>query len=470
MRIALVSPGWLMKNDYPPLGLAYLAAMLKTKNCEVKIFDFTLEPKKTLVRQAEEVLSFSPELIGITISTNTYSNAVKLAREIKNRSSGTVLVGGPHPTIFPKEMLSMGEVDFVVFGEGEYTFSQLIDEFFKEKDFYNINGIAFKNKTGEIVVNPPRPFINELDALPFPDRRMFNLAKYNLRSPNSKRMATLITSRGCPFNCIYCYKGLFGNQFRMRSVENIIEEIRYIINSLGIRAFYFIDDLFLFDKERLLKFCEKITEENLDIEWQCLARVDLVNPDMLSRMKGAGCSQIFYGIESGNINIMRNTKGITLKQAKNAVQWTKKAGICASGYFMLALPNDTQETMAETIAFASALKMDEAMFSITTPFPGTRLWENMEQTGIKAGQFNFDNAFYHGFTRGMFINLSKAADKDVLLAYKKARALASDIHIRSILIRKFGPKFGKVLYLISRVEIFRIIGRFIFRNVTYEYN
>ncbi len=217
-----------------------------------------------------------------------------------------------------------------------------------------------------------RELIKDLDALPYPARHLFDLGQYPLYAPNGEPMLTVLSSRGCPYNCSFCFKGIVGRTYRQRSPDNIADELQYIIDNHGVRNFYFIDDLFTIDVRRLETILDHFIERNMDIRWRCLARVDRVNPELLAKMYQAGCRQIHYGIESGNEEVLKRTaKHIRLDQVRDAVRWTEEAGIQSKGYFILGLPGDNEETMEETIEFAASLELSEAMFSIATPMPGT---------------------------------------------------------------------------------------------------
>jgi len=471
MRIALATPTWLLKNDYPPLGLAYLAAALENAGHEIKIFDFTLEPRLDFEGQAHLVCNYSPQVLGIGMTTNAYLNGLRLAEKVKEKNRGIVTVaGGPHPTIFPEQVLRNARIDFVVSGEGESTLLELAQGISSSADLSKIEGLSYKDSSDRIHTNPARPLLEELDRLPFPSRHLFDLKRYeNSVSVNGRPMATILTSRGCPFSCVYCYKGIFGSKYRARSPASIIAEIKYIIDKFGINSFYFIDDLFVFDRQRIMEFCGYILEEGLKIEWQCLSRVDLVDSSLLAKMRQAGCDQIFYGIESGNSVIIRQTKGITIQQVQNAVKWAREAGIYVSGYFMLGLPSETSETMRQTIDFARSLDIDSAMFSVATPFPGTRLWDSIQKGNGYIKESQFANAFYHGIIHEAFVNLSSATDRQLSRAYRKAILVSSDLRLRYYLARKLGRRAGFFAYCLlrfpARIVSLRHWGKMVFKNL-----
>jgi radical SAM superfamily enzyme YgiQ (UPF0313 family) len=281
-------------------------------------------------------------------------------------------------------------------------------------------------------------------------------------------MVTLLSSRGCPYNCSYCFKGIVGRTYRQRSPENILAEIRSLMERYGYRYFYFIDDLFTIDRRRLSALAEQMIAEGLDIRWQCLARVDRVTPELLKLMYRAGCREVHYGIESGNQAILeRIGKEITLEQVRRAVAWTAEAGILAKGYFMLGLPGDTEETMAETIRFACELELDQAMFSLTTPFPGTRLWDELVAKHPEV-EFNqdFSRAFYYLNYDEMvkpFFNVSEVSDERLAQLALEARRRFWEAKRRRKYLRALGPVVGRVVYELSRLRPIRLIGRGLLR-------
>jgi len=224
-----------------------------------------------------------------------------------------------------------------------------------------------------------------LDSIPFPARHLLpdlKLYRPNAQSYRKLPATTIITSRGCPFNCIFCDRSTFGKKYRTHSAEYVVDEIQMLIEQFGIKEIWFVDDTFTIDKNRVMQICNMIMERNLDISWSCLGRVGTVTIEMLKMMKKAGCWMIAYGIETGNQEVMDYIKkGITLEQAEQAVKWTKEAGLLPKGYFMLGYPVDTLETIDETIAFARSLSLDYALFTITTPLPNTELFEICKSVG-----------------------------------------------------------------------------------------
>ncbi|MHA1312686.1 MAG: B12-binding domain-containing radical SAM protein [Candidatus Helarchaeota archaeon] len=381
MKILLINPyhrvSYLgnekMSPILPPMGLAYIAAVLIQNKIAVKIIDLNLNlPSKIdFIHQIKEE---EPDIIGITSSTPVINNAFRLCAEIKAANPETITVlGGPHPTALPKDTVSNENVDVVVVGEGEYTFLDLIRAIEEKKDLSQVEGIVFK-KNGEIISNPLRPLIEDLDELPLPAYELLEMDKYYSPQTKTGKFANILTSRGCPARCIYCNKKIFGTKFRARSVNHLLNEIEFLINNYGIREFHILDDLFTANKKRVREFCYQVLKKKLDIKWKCPngVRVNTVDYELLKLMNQAGCYSISFGVESGNSQILKNIrKGITLEQSENAIKWAKKAGLFTVAFLMIGNLGENRQTIQDTINFTKKIDPDAAQFSILIPYPGT---------------------------------------------------------------------------------------------------
>lgn len=457
-KIALISPMWRDKeNPYPPLGIGYIASVLEKNGYAVRIFDLSLYPEKSFENKIQEVIDFEPDLLGITCMTNTYSNGLKIAQRVKNEISVPVVMGGPHPTVYPLKTLENDVVDFVIAGEGEYVMLDLLRV--SEENYDKVPALAYK-RNGETFFNKSYCYIENLDEIPYPARHLLALDSYSLKSPSGEKMATVISSRGCPYGCTYCFKELFGRKYRARSSENILGEILELKEKFGFNFFYFVDDLFTFDPDRIKNICDKMIETKLNVQWQCIARVDKINYELLRIMKSAGCFKVHYGIESGNNDILKKTKkGITLNQIRETIIKTKNAGISIKGYFMLGLPGETRKTMMQTIKFAEELRLDETMFSITTPFPGTELWNNIPDED-KIRLFNLsDKAYYFSdiSESSILYNMSEEADGTLMDMLAKADTL----NRRQRFEKRFGKKLGYGLYKLTTLPILSYLIRLV---------
>lgn len=482
MRIALVLPEWRIENPYPPLGLAYIAAVLEKDGYVVKIFDLTLDRGRSSEDKSDDIIGFSPDVIGLSVATHNYHNAIKVASYLKIMTGAYIVFGGPHPTIVPEEILKNDFVDFVIVGEGEETFLKICQNLYTHK-FDDIDGICYKlntdhtsesgsgnigdadsEKDRKIIVRKKRAFIKNLDNIPFPARHLLPLEQYSLEDDFGSKMATIMTSRGCPYGCIYCYKGIFGSTYRQRSSENIVEEIKQCRDKFGYKSFYFIDDLFTLNAENVEKMTDLLKKENINIRWQCLARVNNAKYSVFKKMKESGCYKIHFGIESGDQNVINGIKkGITLDQVRTAIKMCREIGIKTKGYFMIGMPGDTVDTMNQTLKFASELELDDAMFSVTTPFPGTELWNKIDKSKIESLS---DAFYYHEFDDQnfhIFYNLSNATENDIISAMRTSQEISDRIRTKVICEDKFGKKIGFFAWQLSKIHFLRKAGKMFMR-------
>ena len=293
-----------------------------------------------------------------------------------------IIAGGVHSSIFPKEVAEVPEFDIVVYGEGDITLQEIINK----KPLSKIKGIAYKDKNNQVKLNPPRPLIEDLDSLPLPAWHLLNPKIYI----NPKAIArvspvgTIGTSRGCPFGCTYCNKSVFGRQFRAKSVKRVVDEFELLLKN-GFKEVHVWDDMFATDLKRAKQICDEIIKRKLKFSWQleCGVRVNAVDEEFFHKCFKAGCYKVAFGFESGDDYILKTiNKGTTTQQARNAVNWAKKAGMETSGFFMLGLPEDTEQTMRKTIEFAKSLNLDYAKGTILVPLPSTKVFEDFEKQGL----------------------------------------------------------------------------------------
>jgi len=464
MKVCLVGPKWNeMINSYPPLGLGYLAAVAENLGHEVCIHDMGLRPDMPVEQDIKAVIEGKPDLVAFTAMTTSYLSVEKAARLLKEASGVPTVIGGPHATSLPQQTISDPNFDFLVYGEGEPAWAELLQAIEAQDDRYErIQNLWFR-RDGRVINNPERPLNRDLDALPFPARHLFELEKYPLYAPDGAPMLTVLSSRGCPYQCSFCFKGIVGRTYRQRSPENVFAELEQLHQKYGVRNFYFIDDLFTIDVQRLSRIMDHFIEKGSPFRWQCLARVDRVTPDLLRKMYQAGCRQIHYGIESGDPEILKATaKHINLDQVRQATTWTEEAGIKSKGYFILGLPGDTEETMEKTISLAESLDLDEAMFSIATPFPGTRLWEELVAKNPDT-EYNADftkTYYYNSYTAEIapFMNVSTVSDEVLSRKAIEARQRFLAAKARRHYVRYFGPHLGHAIYRLSRLKPVRAVG------------
>jgi len=363
------------------LGLAYVAAALEKRGDNVVILDMGITggSEKKAIRFIEES---NPDVVGITAQTPYYLKAIRMSKLVKKlKPECPVIMGGPHSSILTENTLNEPTVDVVAKGESDITVVELMECLGKGESLKNIKGVSFK-KDGKVIHNEPRPFIHDLDSLPFPAWHLFDMDRYLARI-NGCKVAPVMSSRGCPFNCIFCYRGpAAGKTFRARSPENIIKEIESLKNNYGVGNILFVDDIFTVNQKRAESICDLLIKKRLDITWRCQTRVDCFNLELLKKMKKANCIDISMGVESGNERILEATgKKITKEKARNAFKTIREVGISTSASFIIGLPGDTKETVRETIKFAKELNPNFAIFYAAIPFPGTELARMVEERG-----------------------------------------------------------------------------------------
>lgn len=373
----------MLELQAPPLNLMYLGASLEKASFSVKILDDNL--KRWGYEQITKLVEkLNPFIIGVTATTATIKNSLEYIKSIKRILPDVLtIIGGPHPTFLPIDTLkALKELDVVVIGEGEETFTELAEKYEKkgEKGLEEVKGIAYRDQS-KIRVNDPRPLIRDLDSLPFPARHLVPFKEYETTKNDQ---AHIITSRGCIYSCEYCSSSLImGKKFRARSPENVVDEIEELYDKYKIGEIGFIDDTFVLNKRRAHRIAEEIKERSLDITWSTSSRVNTINKQLLSNLKSAGLQSIYYGVESGSQRVLDlMNKKITLKQSEDAVKIAKDLEIEVMASFMFGYPGETPAEMDKTIDFSIKLDPDYAQYSILTPFPGTPIYYKLEKRGL----------------------------------------------------------------------------------------
>lgn len=338
------------RGNIPPIGLLYTAAavMKDRPDWEVRLCDMA----------AGESLDFysRPDLVGITATTFTLLDVLKVAKTVKQTWGCPVVVGGIHPTIYPKETANLPNIDCAYIGESETTFPQMIDLI--------ASGLAYLCRGGDV----------DIRKLPMPAYELLDRDKYYSLIGRDKYSSSMFTSRGCPFQCVFCHRLTMGNRFRARTPLQVVEEIEYL-KGLGVGEILFYDDTFTVNKRRVLNLCNMMVERKLKIAFDIRARVDTIDLDMLYALKEAGCKRIHYGVEAGNNRILNNLqKGITVEQVENIFWTTKLFKIETLAYFMVGNPGETEEDILNTIQFAKRLDPAYCHFAILTPYPATPLY------------------------------------------------------------------------------------------------
>jgi len=392
MNIVLLNPrlkAW-SPNVWVPLGLAYIAAVLEPEGYNVGILDLNVERinDAELQRKVENA-----DIAGITGMITEYEEILRLVDIVKKANAGArVVLGGPLATTLPQELLQVSPADFIVVGEGERTIVNLVSAIKHGDSFSDIKGIAYRAGSQIVVTEPAEP-IADLDTIPFPARHLLDMNRYlqnhfasfgfKIREFGKIKSTNLISSRGCPYNCTFCFKGMWGYKWRQRSPQNIIDEMQLLSKKYSVNGFFFNDDTFVLNRKRIFKFCDLLKQRRLDVAWYCNGRVNLMTKQLLEAMYNAGCRGIAYGIESGNQQVLDSMKkSITLDQVREVVKWTTEAGINSCGYFMIGMLGETKATIRETIDFARELKLDFYGFSLTTPLAGTELYNSALEAGL----------------------------------------------------------------------------------------
>ncbi|MEW6455509.1 MAG: radical SAM protein [Acidobacteriota bacterium] len=398
----LVPPGgyfaerWTKGTLMPALGILYIAAYLENKGMEVKVVPSeVLELKWREIEK--EISNYKPDVVGVTTTTENRFLAFELIRRSKKvYPTARTVIGGPHASMAAQDALEhIPELDFVVRGEGEITTYELVKalESKKEDSLSKIPGISYRIN-GKIFINPSRSPLHDLDLLPFPARHLIPYEKYNfyLDVPGKGKLpaANLMTSRGCPFECNFCATPInWGRIVRSMSPEKVVEEIEYVINRYNAKAIWFYDDTFNFNPKRVEKICDLIMERDLDIQWTCELRIDVMTKELLSKMKKAGLYYVSFGVEAGSERIRKEIikKNIKLEHLYNIVRWCKELEILSNCFFIFSHPTETWQEAKETINIIERLKNDsEISISILHIYPGT----NLEKKAKEMGKFPED--------------------------------------------------------------------------------
>jgi len=412
--VALVFPpirSWDEPRNFPT-GLGIIAAIVRQMGYTVAVVDAKGESLSVYDVQ-ERLKTLRPRVVGIGGLVTTYRFVRNLTRWIKAWDpSIKIMVGGSVGGSIPELMIEKNPVDAVCIGEGDETVKELVLALLDGASLDRIRGIAFRDE-GRTVIADSRPVISDVNTIPFPAWELFPMETY-LSNPvvGVGRDMDIITSRGCPHQCTYCYQ-IFGRGFRARAPENILAEIAELNDRYGLDFVSFQDDCFIVDKRRVRRFCDLLDQSGLDIKWSCCGRVNIVDEPLLRRMKASGCVSVNYGIESGSQAILdRYRKGVKVEMAKEAVRLTRDVGIRCPTSFMLGSLGETPETAWETVEFCRSVNIPLQALMFTTPYPGTPLYEE-----VKALRLIGDEEAYVmrlGDCVDFTINLTEMPDAELL--------------------------------------------------------
>jgi anaerobic magnesium-protoporphyrin IX monomethyl ester cyclase len=366
----------------PPLGVAYLAAYLrKNGKHSVDIIDMNAQPV-----ELQDIPWRDWDVVGISGDTSRHNEVLEIAAHAKE-AGRIVVTGGYHVTFLDEEALRTGNVDYVVRGEGEEIFAELVDALADGGDISKVNGISYLDADGNVVRTPDALPVQHLDELPMPARDLLPMKEYK-SSLSGRPLTTMVSSRGCPYNCTFCSSSEFaGIKWRCRSPQNIADEIEWLVDTYGYRAIAFLDDNFTINPKHVIEICDELQRRGIDVAWWCFSRVDTIvkNVSMIERMAESGLKMVFLGLESGSKEILdKYHKKITTDIAAKAVEILKGFGIRIWGSFIVGGLDDTKETVRQTVTYAKQLGIDIAEFSVLTPFPGTALYKQAEDENLIA--------------------------------------------------------------------------------------
>jgi anaerobic magnesium-protoporphyrin IX monomethyl ester cyclase len=401
----------------PPLGLCYIAAYLRKNDYDVSIIDAEALGYN-LAQTVERIIDQKPDVVGLTCKTLWVNSAHKLARALKERAPDVPIVaGGHHPTALPERTLQeFPSFDFLVLGEGEITFLELLQAMGNGKDFTAVNGLAFE-KDGKLHLTPPRERIKNLDELPMPAVDLIPPIATHYRASlfygEKGPSFPLTTSRGCPYQCAFCDRSVFGNRVTFHSPEYIMSMVEYLHHQHKIRFFVIVDDTFLLKKSHFYPLLDMFKSSGLKLRFTCQTRVDTIDEETLQRLKEAGCVQVMFGVESGSQVVLdKMKKGITIEQVKKALVMTKNAGLRTFAAFIVGFPGETEETLKATSDLIYECKLDDVGCFFFTPLPGSEAYQDVGKYGMYQEDFEGDNSseptFFvpHGTTAEMLKSYS----------------------------------------------------------------
>ncbi len=431
MKVALIFPPYKHKKFaenvnvvdeefgcYPPLALAYTAAILENKKHDVIIIDsnaLSISKEETL----EKLKKFNPDVISFNLhSVYSFFDTLEWIRYFKQNTKLPIVAGGNIVPVYPREIMKYNVIDYIVLDNSLKSLPKLLYALDNKKTYNKIKGIGYRKNNSTIVINKSdaKDYYCNLDELFMPARHLLPNDKYYSFISKKKNFTIMLTSRGCPYNCVFC--AIRKDKYLQRNPKKVVDEIEICIKKHGIREIDFFDATFTANKKWVSRFCAEIKKRNLVVDWSCRTRVDCVDDKLLYTMANVGCKRIYYGIESADEEVLNSiSKEISFSQVKKAIILTKKHGIKALGFFMIGNPNDTKKSVEKTIQLAKGLSLDYVQFSRTIPKPGTDL--EKELSGA-------DSDYWRNYIKGIVperrikTNYCKLSDKEIEYYTKKA--------------------------------------------------
>ncbi|MBN2054876.1 B12-binding domain-containing radical SAM protein [bacterium] len=451
MKIVLLNAR-IGNSPSPPLGILYLAAVLRDAGHTV----MALDPDPHRPPPVNELAAFDPDLAGISIMTTQVRRARELATAIREHAPRAVIIGGGiHPTALPEWSLRNLDLDYAVIGEGEHTVVELCRILDSGGDPASVAGIAFLDAAGICRRTPPRQYITDLDELPLPARDLLDFERYlrppgNIRGVFLRRATAIMCGRGCPFSCTFCASHrIFGRAVRLRSIDNVLDELGHLVRRHAIDGFWLLDDTLLEDHDWTTAFCRRLREKGYHLTWGCQGHVRRIREPVLREMKAAGCVQIEFGVESGSPRILRRLrKGTDPDDIKRAFMIARRVGLRTLANFMIGNPDETEDDLEMTFRLAKVIRPDHVVATFTTPLPGSTLYEEAIARGwIETGE---------DFSGGWVI--------------RQTENPAVRISLDPSVMKRFRTKFDNHFFLTNHLdyllqpELVLDIGRAILRN------
>lgn len=474
MKVILLFPRWT--TDYgmfayfakrisiwPPLNLAYLAAVAEKEGHEVRIIDGQVEDM-SLRKMIEHTAAFNPDIIGITATTPFYHIATDLARGLKEANSKIpIVIGGPHITLVKDEAFSPF-FDYAFIGESEKSWPMFLERYQNGEDISSVKGILFRDN-GQVKFTGAADPIDDMDFIPLPARHLLKMDKYKIGTLHgTKNFTSIMFSRGCPFKCIFCSNNIFGGRVRRRSVRSVVDEIKSVVSEFNIRHFSFADDNLTLDRHYILEMCNLIDKEELSITFEGSTRANLVDEELISRLARIGLIRISFGLETVDPEIRRIIKKeVPLESYTAAYRLTNKYGIETLDSVMLGLPGETRETIKKTLSYLRhARGIHQASFSIATPYPGTELYEMAKkgEHGLKLMTEDFSEYRRYG---SAVMSVGDLSPDDLIRLQNDAFV---SIYLAPWRIKPMVKRMGIMGALVTYSRLIRSLGNILFYQVS----